>query len=391
MFDLAKEIDKFGLRKGKIFEGRVYTNKRITCPDHWQDVRHITLHFDEAVDYQPGDLISLYPQNHPKDVETFIACMGWLEIADQRLCCPRKDLTRPLTLRTLVTHHLDIMSIPRRSFFEIIAHFSENPQHVEKLREFTAPEGQEQRFDYANRPRRSILEVLAEFDSVKIPLEYLLDAIPLISSRQFSIASFKPNEVHLVVAIVKYRTIIRRIRRGLCTRWLENLPYGSVVPVAFLNGQMRKAEISSKPILLIGPGTGLAPMLALIEERIESNSKGRIILFFGCRYSSKDFIFKEELQNYANDGLLELFTAFSRDNNKEYVQDQMRRNSRVIYEALLVQRGFIYICGSRGRMPSAVKEAVVECLIKEGLEGRDEAESFLSQMELEGRYRQETW
>jgi sulfite reductase alpha subunit-like flavoprotein len=154
---------------------------------------------------------------------------------------PLLTQSNPPTLRTLATNYLDICSVPRRSFFETLRHFSSDEQHVEKFAEFCTSEGQEELWDYTTRPRRTIVEVLADFwSSLKIPVEYVLDVIPAMKPRRFSIASsltvfillisliqVHPNEIHLCVAIVKYKTNLKRPRWGVCSRWLAALQEGN--------------------------------------------------------------------------------------------------------------------------------------------------------------------
>lgn len=366
------------------------SNQRITAPDHFQDVRHLVFEFTEEVDYGPGDTISIEPKNAPKDVDAFLTIQDWENIADLQVSFRHDISPGTMTLRKLVSDHLDIMSIPRRSFFDLVRHFTTNALHKEKLTEFSKVEGQEELFDYANRPRRSILETLAEFDSIKIPIEYVLEIIPLIAPRQFSIANFHRREAHLAVAIVKYRTILRRIRRGVCTHWLEHMPVGTKVPFTIQHGQMRKCEDPQKPIVMVGPGTGVAPLRSLLQERISSSASGENVLFFGCRFKKKDFLFQLEMEDLCDRKLLRFFTAFSRD-DKVYVQDIMRGQAELLYETLYVKGGVMFVCGSSGKMPSAVKEALVECFMTAGGMSRSDADAYLLSMESSGRYRQETW
>lgn len=180
----------------------------MTAPDHWQDVRHIILEFEPSIaSYEPGDIAVIWPENPKEEVDIFLETLNWTNIADSpltittmltgSLLSTTPDLGQPLptrfnppTLRTLITLHLDICSVPRRSFFEMLKHFSSDEQHVEKFTEFCTSEGQEELWDYTTRPRRTIVEVLADFrSSLNIPIEYILDVFPLLRPRRFSIAS----------------------------------------------------------------------------------------------------------------------------------------------------------------------------------------------------------
>jgi sulfite reductase alpha subunit-like flavoprotein len=180
------------------FKAKITQNKRMTAPGHWQDVRHVILEsYDPALSYEPGDVAVLWPENLKEDVDSFLDILHWTEIADIPLSLSTKltgkpVLTRshPPTLRTLASSFLDICSVPRRSFFELLKYFSSDEQHVEKFTEFCTLDGQEELWDYTTRPRRTILEVLADFwSSIEVPVEYVLDVFPPMKPRRFSIAS----------------------------------------------------------------------------------------------------------------------------------------------------------------------------------------------------------
>ena len=340
----------------------VVSNTRLTPPMHWQDVRHLTLTATSQHPYYPGDTLTIYPKNFPSDVTQFLKIMNWLPIADNPLkfiptspatlsshaSSPLHSPPSPsnLTLRKLLTNYLDIISIPRRSFFPQLAHFTDDPFHRERLLEFTNPEYIDELYDYTTRPRRSILEVLQEFESVHIPWQRVCSIIPFMRGRQFSIASggrLKTVEDHarfeLLIAIVKYRTIIKRIRQGVCTRYIASLQPGQQLSVTLQKGALGISKTESdKPVIMVGPGTGVAPMRALIYERLawqketmqeltnggkgedtqrrepRGNTRSTDTLFFGCRNSQADFFFKQEWETLKKEkAMLDVFPAFSRD------------------------------------------------------------------------------
>lgn len=417
---------------------RLVENARLTPVTHWQDVRHLTLVTSSQVEYEPGDTLTIFPKNFEEDVDHFLSLMGWTSIADEPVhfkpTLPATDLqaypppTIPnitsnsrLTVRSLLLSHLDITAIPRRTFFSQIAHFTTDQMHKERLLEFTNPEYLDELYDYTTRPRRSILEVLQEFQSVKIPWQWMGSVLPVLRGRQFSIASGgvqksaerKGTKFHLVVAIVKYRTVIKKTREGVCTRYVAALPEGAEIDVLLQRGGLHitKAE-AKRPVVMVGPGTGVAPMRSLIWERWlwaqemssqnrsnghgitngHSSSIGESILFYGCRNRNADYFYGNEWEDLKNKMGLQVFTAFSRDQKqKVYVQDLIRDQAVLVYRLLHQQSGIIYICGSSGRMPQAVREALIEVFEKGGLMERAAAESYLLTMEKEGRYKQETW
>lgn len=416
---------------------RLTTNTRITPKGHWQDVRHISLEIPESVPYLPGDMISITPKNFDADVGTLISLMGWEPYADKLISfVPGGNLSQipdppppqipylrshsPLTLRNLLTDYLDITAIPRRSFFSNISHFTDDPMHKERLLEFTDPEYIDEYYDYATRPRRSILEILNEFSSVKVPWQQVASVFPVLRGRQFSLASGGElkrassggTKFELLVAIVKYQTVIKKIRQGVCTRYLSVLQPGSTLKI-----QVQRGGLSSSvsqilgPTVLVGPGTGLAPLRSLIyekaaiakacRERKEAGEPldfevGPTVLVFGGRNRNADFFFEAEWEELKKDLDLQVLTAFSRDQrHKIYVQDLIRERFGLFFNLLHDRLGMVYVCGSSGKMPQAIREALIESFQNQeggdGYDDRQAAEKYLMDMEKVGRYKQETW
>ncbi|KAK2742345.1 NAPDH-dependent diflavin reductase [Myotisia sp. PD_48] len=409
-------------------------NERVTPSSHWQDVRHIILRSPESMPYSPGDILHITPKNFSRDVDALISLMGWEKDADIPLqfstgdgSSPSAAITPPpipflqelpgFTLRTLLSNYLDIMAIPRRSFFSQVAHFTDDSMHKERLLEFTDPEYIDEFYDYATRARRSILEILEEFYTVKIPWQQACNVLPILRGRQFSLASggkLKKSPdggtgFELLIAIVKYQTVIKRVREGVCTRYIAKLQPGSTLKIQVQKGGLNSTgKQLSDPAVLIGPGTGVAPIRSLLWEKAalaEAFRKehgidkplplGPVILLYGGRNRSADYFFADEWEELKKQIDLRIFAAFSRDQKqKYYVQDVIREQSETIYDLLLRQEGSVFICGSSGNMPRAVREALIETFQKPlGVtdETREAAENYLAGMEKIGRYKQETW
>lgn len=314
---------------------------------------------------------------------------------------------RQTTLRQLFTHYLDVFAVPRRSFFEWLSYFTSAELETEKLQEFCSAEGQvstdcsatfrwrysntfdvhqDDMYSYANRPRRTIAEVLTEFKSAVIPLEYITDLFPEIRPRQFSIASSakvsldlcrhvmrgglvdsasrqkNPRTVELLVAIVKYKTILKLPRRGIATSWLAQLQPGQKLSVGFASGSMRLPADLSTPVVVVGPGTGIAPFRAFVQERLsqqEDISRGAlanghsslvdrngILVFFGCRSRQSDYYFQEEWENLHESKQITFDLAASRDQeDKVYVQHRILEQSKLLWDYLGLKNGVLYISG----------------------------------------------
>ena len=421
------------------FPATLQLNDRVTPTSHWQDVRLLRLRTTKPVVYLPGDALAISPENMPQDVKNLIDLMGWHDVADallvvksnsgnmkaSRLRSPPIAL-RPdqdqITLQELLSRYLDINAIPRRSFFASIAKYTTDSMHKERLLEFTDPQYLDEYYDYATRPRRSIIEILQEFDTVRIPWQEVVNVFPALRPRQFSIASGGTLNTsndgtvfELLVAIVKYRTVIKRIREGVCTRFLAQLPTGTVINVA-LRTEGRFAsdtQLAHNNHLLIGAGTGIAPLRALIHDKAVRSSDGTsTTLVFGARNAASDYFFSQEWKEFAKPRhsrlfSLEVFPAFSRDQKqKVYVQDRIREEAERLHPLLVDSNTVVIVCGASGAMPKAVRQALVDVLggsasISMSPEGKDvgknsfmtpeDAEKFISNLEKEGRYKQETW
>ncbi|KAG7104491.1 NADPH-dependent diflavin oxidoreductase 1 like protein [Verticillium longisporum] len=383
----------------------VNSNTRVTPTEHWQDVRRLSFEIRHlqrpSLQFNPGDCLRLYPRNLSQDVDKLLDVMQWGAIADDIVDLgtlserPTGLYTANITtLRRLLTENLDITAIPRRSFLEAISHHCTDSDHKERLLEFTKSEYIDEYYDYATRPRRTIIEVLEEFHSVQFPPEYVLDVFPMIRGRDFSIASIEPPEpgsdsiykLELLVALVKYQTVLRKIRTGLCSRYINLLAAGNAVlashkpSLTSLHGKLH----ARRPLCAFATGTGIAPIHALIQERLRyddtDSATGRTLLFFGNRSRNKDFFFADEWAAMPS-SKLEVHTAFSRDQKEKiYIQDIIRQQAQVVAD--MARENVIFIvCGGSSKMATACRAAVVECLRVGGLcETETEAEEMLGRL-----------
>ncbi|KAI1491468.1 riboflavin synthase domain-like protein [Biscogniauxia mediterranea] len=395
----------------------VEKNVRVTPHGHWQDVRHLTLRVfpreqqsDSGADtfvFVPGDVIVLYPKNFPEDVQALIDLMGWGDVADkpfqhrsndyQGICSlPKKCFPVPRsTLRDLLLHNYDITSIPKRVFFEVIAFYTNDPTHQERLREFANPAFSDEFYDYTSRPRRSILEVLQDFPSVRIPYQHIPSLFPVIRGREYSIASggdlqkdhqTDVTRVELLVALVKYKTVLRKTRQGLCSRYLATLRPGTTINIGHKEQEKLSLCLYDKPLLAIGPGTGIAPIRSLIWERQALRGHiGDTMLFFGGRNRDADYFFENEWETLG----IEVFTAFSRDQRQKiYVQDRIREQARQVCD-ILRKGAVVYLCGSSGKMPEAVRKALYDAMVIGGMAPDQESAKLLFHSRF--IYQEEVW
>lgn len=425
LFDLPKI--EF-INDNSVQYGKVISKKRLTADDHFQDVEQFIFtkinksNTEQIVpdEYYCGDTVALYASNSDEDVNDFLESQShWLPNIDKPLTftngMPKEianisgGLVKPLTLRNLLKYHIDLNGIPRSSFFMKIWTFATDVTRMErgeeqlndqrdKLKEFGYDEDMQGVFDYCNRPRRSIVEVLNDFLSVRLPWELCLDYLPLIRPRYYSISSESMNpNIELTIAIVKYKTILKKIREGVCTKFVNNLDNGEVIRYKIQNNNLlpKKNLVDDKPMVLVGPGVGIAPLMSIVKNKPEPLSSN-IQLIYGCRFKDKDYLYQDILEELHAKGKINLLPVFSRDRENspttKYVQDVMWEEGKYMTKLLLDQNGIFYLCGSSGRMPLQVRITLVEMFKKWGkFKDDNEVKSYLKEMERDGRYIQETW
>ncbi|CAK9142445.1 unnamed protein product [Ilex paraguariensis] len=247
--------------------------------------------------------------------------------------------------------------------------------------------------------------VLDDFPSVQLPFEWLVQLVPPLQTRAFSISSSNfahPNQVHLTVKVVSWTTPFKRKRTGLCSVWLAELdPQQRVyVPAWFRRGSLPSPP-PSLPLILIAPGTGCAPFRGFVEERAlqsKFDSVAPVLFFFGCQYKENDFLYSDFwLSHSQNGGVLAeekgggFYVAFSRDQpQKVYVQHKMREQSTRLWN-LLSEGAAVYVAGSADKMPADVLSTVEEIISKESGVPREAAVRWLRTLEKAGKYHVEAW
>ncbi|TRY78288.1 hypothetical protein TCAL_06899 [Tigriopus californicus] len=388
------------------FRALVTQNVRQTSAEHFQDTRLIEFDIAESgLTYDPGDVCMIQPSNLTENIELFFELFPYLDPNerislqpnDPNLKLPPSHLLPPgSTIRDCVVHFWDLQSIPNRYFFELLSHFTTDETEKEKLVEFNTAEGQQDLFDYCNRPRRNILEVLYDFrfTTPNIPLEYLFDIFPIIKARAFSIASsnkLMPDRIQVLVAVVEYKSKLAKPRLGLCSNWLSRMSMGRKVPLWIKKGTFTFP--TQGPLVMVGPGTGVAPFRSFITESLFLHPQRQLFLFFGCRGSQTDYYFKQEWTDLTErHPSLKVITAFSRDQeDKVYVQHRIEEQGQLVSDLILNHQGSFFIAGNAKQMPDQVTAALKAALSKFGSLSEFDADLLVRRMILDKRYQTETW
>ncbi|KAM7520242.1 hypothetical protein LguiB_019204 [Lonicera macranthoides] len=382
-----------------------------------RDVRHFefeSLLF--SIEYEVGDVLEVLPGQSPDAVNAFIRRCdlnpeSYISVQpsdrENHLIDGSKHVSVvPVKLKTFVELTMDVASAsPKRYFFEVMSFFANAEHEKERLQYFASTEGRDDLYQYNQKERRTVLEVLEDFPSVKMPFEWLVQLVPPLKTRAFSISSSlsaHPNQVHLTVSVVSWTTPFKRKRAGLCSSWLAGLdPQERVYIPAWFNKGCLPPPSPSLPLILIGPGTGCAPFRGIVEERAlqsKSISTAPILFFFGCRNEESDFLYKEFWFSLVeNGGVLSeekgggFYVAFSRDQpQKVYVQHKIREQSACVWD-LLCEGAAVYVAGSSNKMPGDVLSAFEEIISKESGVPRESAVKWLRALEKAGRYYVEAW
>jgi len=240
------------------------------------------------------------------------------------------------------------------------------------------------------------VDLLAEYPSARLTPQEFVDHLRKLMPRLYSIASSPrvyPLEIHLTVAVVRYRTNERE-RVGVCSSFrADRAQVGSTpVPVFVSHSHFGPPEDGSKDAIMVGPGTGIAPFRAFVQDRKASGATGRNWVFFGDQHRATDFLYEEEWHTFVAEGAVaRLDTAFSRDQlQKVYVQDRMRENAPEIWAWL--QRGaYFYVCGDAKRMAKDVDTALVDIVGAQGKLDAAQAAEYVKQLKKEKRYQRDVY
>ncbi|CAG9607813.1 sulfite reductase subunit alpha [Pseudoneobacillus rhizosphaerae] len=363
------------------FQAKILKNLNINGEGSSKETRHIELSLDgSGLSYVPGDALGIVPSNDPELVASLIEEMHW----DENTAVTIGKNGETLPLNEALTTYFEITLITKKILQQAAA-FTEN----EELQNLLSVENAAQLKEYCYG--RDLLDMVRDFGPWKATVEEFVSILRKMTPRLYSIASSiaaNPGEVHLTIGAVRY-TAHGRDRKGVCSvLCAERVTEGDTLPVFIqANKHFHLPESHETDIIMVGPGTGIAPFRSFIQERAVNKATGRSWLFFGDQHAASDFLYQEELEKYQQDGVLtKLDTAFSRDGEeKVYVQHKMLENSKELFEWMENGATF-YICGDKERMAKDVNDALITIIETEGSMDRDAAEAHLKDIQKQGRY-----
>lgn len=349
-----------------------------------------TWHFELSLEgsglrYETGDSLGIFPTNSPAAVNAFL---GHLDLAAEAPLA--LDGAGEGTLRDALMRHWTL----REPSKQLLAAIVEREPAAAHLAELLAPE-QRGKFD-AWLAHRDVMDVLHEFPGVRFEPHELPKVLRKLQPRLYSIASSlraHPDEVHLTVAIVRYQAG-GRDREGVCSTFLaDRVKIGETVPVFIHTAKhFRLPEDAAAPVIMIGPGTGIAPFRAFLEERRATGAPGRNWLFFGERNRSTDFFYEEEFAAMQAEGVLHRFdTAFSRDQeHKVYVQHRILDHAGELWK-WLEEGAYVYVCGDANRMAKDVDTALHQVVERAAGRTPHEAAAYIDHLRHTKRYRRDVY
>ena len=360
------------------FPARLSVNQKITGRDSTKDIRHIEINLEESgITYQPGDALGIWFDNDADLVGEVLALTG----------LTGDEATPHGSLREALTRHYELTRL-HGGLITGLAEITDNAA----LKDLAGDKAQVN----ALVASAQVVDVLKRFPA-SLSADQLIALLRPLTPRLYSIASAQSEveeEVHLTVGVVRYRQEDGTVRSGGASSYLaDRLPEDAEVRVFVEhNDNFRLPANPDTPVIMVGPGTGIAPFRAFLQERDAQGAEGKNWLFFGNPHFTQDFLYQVEWQRYVKSGLLsKISLAFSRDQaNKIYVQDRLREAGLDLYQWLEAGAHF-YVCGDANHMAKDVQEALLEVIAEHGHKSREEAEEYLSELRRAKRYQRDVY
>ncbi|KAJ4462103.1 iron hydrogenase [Paratrimastix pyriformis] len=381
-------------------------NKPLTPEDYGRPIIFSELDIGETgFEYSVGDSLGIHPLNPTEHVDAFL---HWYHTNPDAVISivPASDSTAPLplpptmTVRHLFERYLDIFARPRKIFFRQLAQFAQRPDERARLERLQGPEGKDDLAGYL-KDFPSYVNVLQDFPSAHPTMDYLVEMIPPIKPRLYSVASTPKEDPHRVQLVVAIPTEWSRQRRtivggGLCTTFLFASQPGALVPVNINPGTLRPPPDPAAPMLLVALGTGVAPMRALLRDRLMDKRRrglaatGPATLYQACRHREKDWVLRDEMAEYQREGVLTTHIgAFSHDQPGRFETADllMTENPAPVWDILKHPNAYYFYCGPAAySIPAKLETAIVGACQTAGGMSPEKATEYVETMKREGRF-----
>ncbi|WP_332697788.1 assimilatory sulfite reductase (NADPH) flavoprotein subunit [Halalkalibacter lacteus] len=368
------------------FKAEVLENLNLNGRGSNKETRHLELSLEgSGLTYEPGDSLGIYPENDPALVEMLLQELKW--DPDEIVKVNKQGDVR--SLKEALTSQFEI-TVLTKPLLQQAAELTANT----KLKALLSAGNEDKVKEYVNG--RDLLDLVRDYGPWSVSAQEFVGILRKMPARLYSIASSlaaNPDEVHLTIGAVRYNTH-GRDRDGVCSILCsERLQAGDTLPIYIQHNQNFKLpQNPDTPIIMVGPGTGIAPFRSFMQEREEMGVEGKSWMFFGDQHFVTDFLYQTEWQKWLKDGVLtKMDVAFSRDTDeKVYVQTRMQEHSKELFE-WLEEGAVIYICGDEKHMAHDVHNTLIEIIEQEGSMSREKAESYIATMQQEKRYQRDVY
>jgi sulfite reductase (NADPH) flavoprotein alpha-component len=376
--------------KNNPFHAKLVERRRLSSAGSLKDTQHFSVSIEgSGLSYTCGYSLGVFPSNNLNAVAALLKATGFN--GTESVTIP-KDVAA-ITLKEALTHRLSL-NHPTYKFVQFLHDRATDEAQKANLASRIAEVDPEKKKSWIEQ--HEYVDLLIEFSSAKISAQELVEHQRKLMPRLYSISSAPskyPNEIHLTVAVVRYETNGRK-REGVCSTYLaERIELNTPeVPVFVAHSHFGLPADDAVPIIMVGPGTGIAPFRSFVMDRATRGAKGRNWLFFGEQRKDHDFLYADEWADYLKSGVLtRLDLAFSRDQaEKIYVQDRMRENAAELWK-WISEGAYFYVCGDAKRMAKDVDAALHQIVSEQGKMSPEEAVEWVKHFKKEGRYQRDVY
>jgi len=366
------------------FPGKMTVNRSLCGEGSEKDTRHFEIDLTGwGLSYEVGDSLTIWPTNDPALVDQVLKAVG--ANGDEQVKGPKGETT----VREALFRDCRITQTTPK-FLKMIA---ERANAAPLLTELLDPERKEDLDRYLWG--MEVIDFLAEHPSIKVTPQEFVDVLAKLQPRLYSIASSLnafPDQVHLTVDVVRY-TSHGRVRGGVCSTFLADRAENVPIPVFPNASKFRLPEDPNTPIIMVGPGTGIAPFRAYLQDRRAAGAKGKNWLFFGSQKSACNYFYQDEFEGMQKDGFLtRLDLAWSRDQaQKVYVQDRMMENAAELWKWIDAEGAHFFVCGDARRMAKDVDAALRKIVHEQGGKEPDAANEYVEKLKSDKRYKRDVY
>lgn len=366
------------------FPGKLVVNRSLCGEDSEKDTRHFEIDLTGwGLSYEVGDSMTVWPTNDPELVDEIIKTIG--AKSDEAV----KGPSRETTLREVLLQDCRITQTTPK-FLKAVA---ERASAAPLLNDLLKPERKQELDTYLWGMQ--VIDFLIEHPSIKWAPQEFVDLLAKLQPRLYSISSSlkaRPNQVHFTIDVVHYESRGRQ-RKGVCSTFLAERAGNVPVPVFPNTSKFRLPEDGNTPIIMVGPGTGIAPFRAFLQERKAVGAKGKNWLFFGSQHAHCNYFYREELEQYQRDGFLtRCDCAWSRDQEgKSYVQHKMLENAAEIWKWMDGEGAQFFVCGDARRMAKDVDAALRTIIQEQGGKTEEQTNEHVEKLKSDKRYKRDVY